>query len=116
MSNQITRVKISEQPVATIVRAYRENQGLTLRDFAVALTEQLLNTEISHPSVSNWERGSNIPETDFLLICAVVYQDWRMQFAIDVLCAKLPEVFARDERGRIRILNASAAETGAAAL
>jgi hypothetical protein len=43
--------------------------------------------------VTNWCSGKTSPSTDFLLICAVVYTDYRRAWAIDCLKAKLPEVF-----------------------
>jgi transcriptional regulator with XRE-family HTH domain len=90
-------------PTSLIAREYRKRMELTYRSFAEALTEHLVNTGISHTSIANWEKGINDPSTDFLLTCLVVHQDWRRQFAIDCLQAKLPEVFAR-AASSIRIL------------
>ena len=80
-------------PVAKITREYRADLQLTYRRFAEKLNESLVNTRVSHQSVSNWEKGKNEPETDFLLLCVNVYADWRQRWAIAVLQAKLPGVF-----------------------
>lgn len=90
-------------PISKIITEYRKRLDLTYRAFAEILTEHLVNTGISHTSVSYWEKGINDPSTDFLLTCLVVHEDWRRQFAIDCLCAKLPAVFERSDR-TIKIL------------
>lgn len=91
-------------PSAIVTGKYRKRLGMTYRSFADALNEHLINTGISHTSVANWEKGITDPSTDFLLVCMVAHSDWRRQFAIDCLCAKLPEVYERDETGRLRML------------
>lgn len=89
-------------PISLLTIKYRKNVEESYRGFAESLTEHLVNTGISHVSVQNWEKGMTDPNTDFLLICLVVHQDWRRQWAIDCLCAKLPEVFERvDDRLQI---------------
>ncbi len=90
-------------PCAIITREYRQRLGLTYRGFAEAMQEHLVNIGISHQSVVNWEKGITDPGTDFLLVCLVTYRDWRAQWAMDCLCAKLPEVFERDGNN-IRLL------------
>jgi transcriptional regulator with XRE-family HTH domain len=93
-----------------VTSEYRKRFELTYRAFAEALNEHLVNTGISHQSVMNWEKGITDPGTDFLLNCLVVYpmNDWRTQWAIDCLCAKLPVVFDRDEERKLLILSAAA--------
>ena len=92
-------------PTAMVTGKYRREKDLTYRAFADALGERVGNTTISHASVINWEKGITEPSTDFLLRCLVIrpVEDWRHQYAIDCLCAKLPEVFER-VNGSIRIL------------
>lgn len=90
-------------PVALVTAETRKRQGLTYRAFADLITERMVNISISHPTIINWEKGCTEPSTDFLLICLVMHTDWRRQFAIDCLCAKLPEVFERVD-GTIKIL------------
>jgi hypothetical protein len=96
-------MKDTFHPVALVTEEYRKREGLTYRAFADAITEHMVNVSISHPTIINWEKGCTEPPTDFLLLCLVIHQDWRRQFAIDALAAKLPEVFMRAGNG-IRLL------------
>ena len=96
-------MKISE-----IVKKYMEERGLKQEAFVAELNKSLRNTGLSRVSISNWLNERNEPDTDFLLLVMMVYSDWRMEFAIDCLCAKLPEVFVRDERGALMTLKQSA--------
>ena len=91
-------------PIAIVTSEYRKRLGLTYRAFAETLIEHLVNTSISHQTVMNWEKGMTDPGTDFLLICLVVHDDWRTDWAIECLCAKLPEVFDRRIDGRLILL------------
>jgi transcriptional regulator with XRE-family HTH domain len=90
--------------VALVTAKYRNNQRLTYRAFADALNEHLVNTSITHASILNWEKGAREPGTDFLLICLVLHDDWRAEWALETLCAKLPEVFDRSIDGRLIML------------
>lgn len=90
-------------PTSILTRAWRQSMDMTYRSFAEALNEHLINTNITHTSVANWEKGMTDPNTDFLLVCLVMNTDWQRQWAIDCLCAKLPEVFER-VGGSIQIL------------
>jgi len=67
-------------------------EGQTLRSFAEALT-QSVRSNLTHASIHNWRRGKQEPETDFLLQCLIAYSDWRQDWALEMLQAKLPEVF-----------------------
>jgi len=79
---------------ALVTAAYRKQQGMPYRAFADALNAHLVNTSVTHATVQNWEKGCTDPSTDFLLTCLVVYTDWRADWAVECLCAKMPEVFA----------------------
>lgn len=70
-----------------------QKTGHTHATFAEALNEELINTDINRVSVTNWANSKSFPKTDFLLICAVVYRDWRSEWAKAALRIKLPEVF-----------------------
>ena len=61
--------------------------------FAKALNDKLVNTDVSRVAVTNWCNAKSTPSTDFLLVCAAVYQDWRRSWAMACLKVKLPEVF-----------------------
>lgn len=79
--------------VKDVMKTYMDAYSLTQQKFADAVTASLVNTEISRVSVTNWCNGKSSPSTDFLLVCAVAYEDWRRAWAMDCLKAKLPEVF-----------------------
>ena len=86
-------MNLTENPTSKITGEYRKKLALTYRAFANALNEYLVNISISHVAIMNWEKNITDPNTDFLLICLVVYDDWRAEWAVKCLCAKLPEVF-----------------------
>lgn len=79
--------------IMNVVAATMQDRSLTYRAMAAQLTEKL-PSRIAHTTVINWVEGRNEPDTDFLLRCLVVYQDWRREFAHLCLVAKLPEVFS----------------------
>lgn len=85
MEDQFTIGKLMEQTF--------ENTGHTHETFAEALNEDLINIDINRVSVTNWSNNKSLPKTDFLLVCAVVYQDYRSEWAQAALRIKLPEVF-----------------------
>lgn len=74
-----------------VVSEYLKSTGLTVRAFSDVLTESL--NGITHSTIVNWKKGVSEPNTDFLLACYTAYSDWRRDFALDCLRAKLPEVF-----------------------
>jgi transcriptional regulator with XRE-family HTH domain len=90
--------------VSKITGDHRKFQGMTYRAFAEALTEHLVNTSVTHATAMNWEKGKTDPNTDFLLTCLIVHNDWRADWAIECLCAKLPAVFDQSIDGRLVFL------------
>jgi transcriptional regulator with XRE-family HTH domain len=91
-------------PGALVTARVRNEQGLTYRDMADALNEHLVNTSVTHATAMNWEKGKTDPNTDFLLTCLIVHNDWRADWAIECLCAKLPAVFDQSIDGRLVFL------------
>ena len=79
--------------IEDVMKSYMDSYDLTQEKFAAQLTASLVNTNISRVSVTNWCNGKSSPSTDFLLVCAVAYEDWRRSWAMSCLKAKLPEVF-----------------------
>jgi len=79
--------------VEDVMKAYMQSCGMNQGQFADALTDSLVNTGVSRVSVTNWVNGKSSPSTDFLLVCAVAYEDWRRSWAMECLKAKLPEIF-----------------------
>jgi hypothetical protein len=82
-----------QNKVKDVMKAYMDSYNLTQAEFAAQITASLVNTNISRVSVTNWCNSKSSPSTDFLLVCAVVYEDWRRSWAMSCLKAKLPEVF-----------------------
>jgi len=82
-----------ETKIENVMKTYMESYNLTQEKFASQITASLVNTNISRVSVTNWCNGKSSPSTDFLLVCAVAYEDWRRSWAMSCLKAKLPEVF-----------------------
>jgi hypothetical protein len=76
-----------------IVSRYMDQQGMTLRGFAEALSERLPGEEIGHSTVVNWREGKTAPTTDFLVTVLMRYRDWRFDFALECLAEKRPEVW-----------------------
>jgi len=94
-------------PVAQVVKKARENQGLSVRGFAAEFDRIIMagqNKPYSFSAFSRWENGLDEPSTDWLLLVITVFQDWKREFGINCLCAKLPEIYARDERGKLTML------------
>lgn len=80
--------------VAQVVREYQDIQGLSLRRFADALNEKLINTDVSHATVARWkdEKKPSEPDVRFLFECMATYQDWRRAFAMDCLSEMFPDL------------------------
>lgn len=89
--------------LAAVVHYYKKKYRISYRLMAKALTENMVNASISYQSIFNWGKNNTEPNTRFLLLCLKAYMDWRRQFAIDCLEAKLPEVFEKVDNG-IRLL------------
>lgn len=79
--------------VSDVMEEFMNGYRLTQEAFAEAVNEKLINTNVSRVAVTNWCNSKSVPSTDFLLVCAVVYQDWRRVWALSCLKVKLPEVF-----------------------
>jgi hypothetical protein len=76
-----------------VVKKYREDSGHSLRGFADALNEKLINTDISHATIANWENKPIEPDNlRFFFECLATYEDWRRAFAADSLCAMFPDL------------------------
>lgn len=72
--------------VQNITLTYRKNADLTLREFA----EQV---GVSFQAVSAWEHGLYPPGLDRLLRIWSDNDDWRRQWAAEVLAAEFPTVW-----------------------
>ena len=77
-----------------VVKTYREKTDLSLRGFADALNEKLINTGVTHTTVNRWEDEKSPYEPDMRLLfeCIATYHDWRAQFAVDCLRPMWPDL------------------------
>jgi transcriptional regulator with XRE-family HTH domain len=76
-----------------IVRSYRNEQGLSLREFAKELSEGISQDRVSHQSVHNWESGAHAPSYQMLVALALHGYGWRRDFAFDCLAAMKPDTY-----------------------
>ncbi len=91
-----------------IVRAYRTQQGLSLRTFAHILSNSTNGNSISHETIRNWESGTHIPVYYTLLPMALLFGDWRRDFAFDALAALQPQLYTpMGEIGKILLASES---------
>jgi len=74
-----------------IVKAYRLDQKMTLRDFAAALS--IDGQTISYEAIRKWENGRFKPNYYFLVALSMKTTDWRRDFAFDCLSAIEPDNF-----------------------
>lgn len=83
--------------VNKIVHDYQDLHRLSLRKFADALNEKLINTDVSHATVARWkdEYKPSEPDVRFLFECIATYEDWRAHFALECLKAMFPDLVAR---------------------
>jgi transcriptional regulator with XRE-family HTH domain len=78
-----------------VVKAYRERHNLSLRKFADQINQHLINTDVTHQTVSRWESQEKPAEPDMRLLfeCVATYTDWRAHFAVDCLRSMFPDLF-----------------------
>uniref|UniRef100_A0A6H1ZEG3 Uncharacterized protein n=1 Tax=viral metagenome TaxID=1070528 RepID=A0A6H1ZEG3_9ZZZZ len=92
--------------VAEITKEIMKGMELTQEQFAVALTQSLVNIHISRVSVSYWLNGKYEPELDFLFWVRMAHTDWRRKWANACLAAMLPEALELDTKGGLRLIEA----------
>lgn len=86
-------MKISRPLFSQIVSEYRSRQRMSLRVFAKKLSSNIGGKTISHETVRNWERASQLPTYHVFLPIALMCGDWRRDFAFDALAALNPSLF-----------------------
>lgn len=110
----------TRRAVADVVFAYRQILGrggypISLRDFAAQLNELLAghNTGVSHQTIKNWEDRVHLPRVYYMIYLILdAPNDWRRDFAQDVLSALRPKMYEpATEIGR-RALERSLIDTG----
>lgn len=80
------------QSISLIVARYRGEK--TLRAFAAELSTKMLEP-VSHQSIKNWEEGT-IPSYYLILAIALHNDDWRRDFALEILAVLKAEQYERD--------------------
>lgn len=83
--------------LASVTRNYRKLNSLSQEEFGAALAEQLPEYSFTKQAVSQWEKGKNKPDFEFLVLSAMRYSDWRRDWAFECLAALRPEVFSAPE-------------------
>ena len=78
--------------ISLIVARYRGEK--TLRAFAAELSTKMLEP-VSHQSIKNWE-GGTIPSYYLILAIALHNDDWRRDFALEILAVLKAEQYERD--------------------
>ena len=78
--------------ISLIVARYRGEK--TLRAFAAELSTKMLEP-VSHQSIKNWEEGT-IPSYYLILAIALHNDDWRRDFALEILAVLKAEQYERD--------------------
>src|SRR4030042_5435282 len=90
MLNNIDLVK---QSISLIVTRYRD--GKTLREFAADLSSKMVEP-ISYQTIKNWEDGAYKPAFYLIMAIALQNDDWRRQFALEILAVLKPELYSPD--------------------
>ena len=76
-----------------ITQTYRKTQNLSLRQFAQAINQSLINTNVSYSNVLRWETGKYEPELNLLFECIATYRsDWRARWAVESIGAMYPDL------------------------
>jgi hypothetical protein len=86
-------IEITKQSISLIVTRYRGDKSL--REFAADLSSKLPEP-ISYTSIKNWEDKVFIPAYYPMLAIALHNDDWRRQFALEILAVLKPELHNPD--------------------
>jgi len=89
--NNIDMVK---QSISLIVTRYRNQKSL--REFAADLSSKMPES-ISYQTIKNWEDGATKPGYYEILAIALQNEDWRRQFALEILAVLKPELYQPDQ-------------------
>jgi transcriptional regulator with XRE-family HTH domain len=91
------------QGISEVTKRVRADAGLTLREFAPKLVEQVPNKSLSFQAVGFWEQGKYAPDVTFLMTVAATYGDgdWRRGWALECLHVLLPSVYSLRGKGMV---------------
>jgi hypothetical protein len=87
-------INLTKQSISLITARYRGEKSL--REFADDISSKLPEP-ISYQSIKNWEDGAFIPEYHLILAIALHNDDWRRQFALDLLAVLKPQYYTPDQ-------------------
>jgi hypothetical protein len=86
---------IVKQSISLIITRWRGEKSL--RDFAADLSSKLPEP-ISYQSIKNWEDQETVPAYYPMLAIALHNDDWRRQFALEILAVLKPDYYAPDQQ------------------
>ena len=90
---------MEENSFASITKKYRRNEMLSQKNFGAAICVAMNNFSLTPQAISLWENGSPGPSLEDLFRVYLNCSDWRKDWAIDSLVARVPDVLARAENG-----------------
>jgi len=82
------------QSISLIVTRYRGEKSL--RDFASDLSSKMPES-ISYQTIKNWEDGATKPRYYEISAIALQNEDWRRQFALEILAVLRPDLYKPDQ-------------------
>ncbi len=94
----MTNSNIASQSISMIVKRYRGEKSL--RDFAGDLSSRM-DKPITYQTIKNWEDGTRQPDYYFILAVSLQNDDWRRQFALEILAVIKPELYSGKKLKRI---------------
>ena len=86
-------VDMTKQSISLIVARHRGEKSL--REFASDLSSKMPES-ISYQTIKNWEDGVYKPGYYEILAIALHNDDWRRQFALEILAVLKPELHNPD--------------------
>ncbi len=90
----MTNSNVASQSISMIVKRYRGEKSL--RGFASDLSSRM-DKPITYQTIKNWENGNRIPDYYFILAIALQNDDWRRQFALEILAILKQELYKPDQ-------------------
>lgn len=90
----MNNIDILKQSISLIVIRHRGEKSL--REFAADLSSGMPES-ISHQTIKNWEDGVTKPEYYEILAIALHNDDWRRDFALQILRVLKPELYQTDQ-------------------
>jgi len=90
----INNIDLVNQSISLIVARHRGKKSL--REFAADLSSKM-DEPISYQTIKNWEDGARRPAYNIVLAIALQNEDWRRQFALEILAVLKPELYQPDQ-------------------